>query len=255
MAYRVIKSVAWRAGEGTPIKYQFDVDASLSVVSFINQVATVNLAGSVTVHTHPYNSQNSYAASDFSVLVPVNVDPTSHPFITGVSYYEQALPFLPDPQNGDTQKMLIQFRGDTWRSDPVNNRNRTSLWIKAWGLVMNQFDQEGSNQFNINETFEVPINASGNTPILVWDSSGAGPNDYSWMNRDVWASWFDLDYRPGAILNSGWKSHNRSGGVCHILTSGGWNEMRTVGAPTAIGDPPSIYHGGKWYNGARIGVE
>lgn len=66
------------------------------------------------------------------------------------------------------------------------------------------------------------------------------------------------DYRPGAILDSGgiWQSHNRSGGEAHILTNGGtWQEMRTIGSPTDMGNPPSIRKNNDWYNQAKIGKE
>lgn len=257
MSFRVNQTAVWRAGPGTPEKYIFSIDANLSVVSFVNQVATLSLVGTVTVTNHPTNSQNSWAASDFAILVPGNVDISSHPFVYGTSYYQQGLPFLPDPQNGDAAKMLIEFRGDTWRSDPVNSNNRVSLWVQSAGNVLSQYDQDGSRQFGINLTFSMPINTSGDTVILAWDSSGANSStDYSWLNRQVWASWFDLDYRPHAVFdNSKWLSHNRSGGTCHILSGGTWHELRTVGAPTAMGNPPSIYHNNKWYNGARIGKE
>ena len=77
------------------------------------------------------------------------------------------------------------------------------------------------------------------------------------------------DYRPGAILKSAqqyepnpsdgaYYSHNRSAGACHILaTDGGstWTEMRTIGAPTDMGDPPAVLHDDKWYNQLLIGKE
>lgn len=66
------------------------------------------------------------------------------------------------------------------------------------------------------------------------------------------------DYRPGAIRDSNgvWQSHNRSAGTAHILTSGGtWNEMRTDGSPTEMGNPPSIRKNNAWYNMAEIGKE
>lgn len=260
MAFHINKTVEWKAGEGTPVKYSFNLDADVSVVSFVSQVATISVVGTVTATNHPNNSRNSFAASDFAVLVPGDVDISAHPFINGVSYYEQALPFLPDPQNGDTAKMLVQFRGDTWISDPNNNANRVSLWTQNAGNVLNQYDQEGSNQFSINATFTITINTSGDTPILAWDSSGANNStDYSWLDRQVWATWFDLDYRPGAILDTNvWRSHNRSGGTCHVLsntTGPVFTEMRTIGAPTAMGNPPSVFHDNKWYNMARIGKE
>lgn len=64
------------------------------------------------------------------------------------------------------------------------------------------------------------------------------------------------DYRPGATLNSVWLSHDRTGGKAHILTSGGtWREMRTVGSPTDLGNPPSIRKNDAWYNMAKLGKE
>ena len=66
------------------------------------------------------------------------------------------------------------------------------------------------------------------------------------------------DYRPGATLDSSsvWQSHERTGGKAHILTSGGtWREMRTVGSPTDLGNPPSIRKNDAWYNMAKIGKE
>lgn len=65
------------------------------------------------------------------------------------------------------------------------------------------------------------------------------------------------DYRPGAIKDSGgvWQSHNRDAGEAHILRSGTWGEMRTIGAPTEKGNPPSIYKDGAWYNQLLIGKD
>lgn len=66
------------------------------------------------------------------------------------------------------------------------------------------------------------------------------------------------DYRPGATLDSSsvWQSHERTGGKAHILTSGGtWREMRTVGSPTDLGNPPSIRKNDAWYNMAKLGKE
>ena len=77
------------------------------------------------------------------------------------------------------------------------------------------------------------------------------------------------DYRPGAILKStnkyeinppdgAYYSHNRSSGACHVLAVDGgstWTEMRTIGAPTEMGDPPAVLHDSKWYNQLLIGKE
>ena len=203
MAFHIHKEVSWQAGVGTPDKYSFILDADVDVVSFVNQIATISVDGTVTIADHPYNSRNSFAASDFAVLVPGNVDTTAHPFVYGTYYYQQALPFLPDPQNGDAAKMLIQFRGDTWRNDPINNLNRASLWIQGMGLVENQLAQEVSHQFAVHLTFTIPVSTTGNTPILIWDSSGCNNStDYSWMDREVWASWFDLEWTATLHFNA-----------------------------------------------------
>lgn len=66
------------------------------------------------------------------------------------------------------------------------------------------------------------------------------------------------DYRPGATLDSSsvWQSHERTGGKAHILGTGGtWIEMRTVGSPTDLGNPPSIRKSDAWYNMAKLGKE
>ena len=347
MAFHINNYVEWKAGPGTPTKYSFTLDANVEVTNFENHIATISVVGTATIVNHPTNSQNSWAASDFAILVPGNIDISSHPFVYGTSYYEAALPFLPDPQNGDKDKMLIEFRGDTWRNDPNNSNNKSSLWLNGQGLVADKLDQEATRQFNVSFSFDIPIATTGDTVILAWDSSGANSStDYAWLNRRVWASWFDLtwdatvnydanggtgapssqtakvidtqtsttftvpsttptwglyeflgwsttqytdsrteadveyrpgdtitvqqssptvtlyavwrmDYRPGAVYDeTAWQSHNRPVGTCHVLsntTGPVYTEMRTIGAPTAMGNPPSAYHDDKWYNMARIG--
>lgn len=64
------------------------------------------------------------------------------------------------------------------------------------------------------------------------------------------------DYRPGMIYNNGtWLSHNRSTGWDGIWNGSTFKEMRTEGAPTGTGNPPSIYHNNQWYNQRQIGQE
>ena len=256
MAFHVGRYVSWQAGPGTPVKYTFSFDADLMVEDVIDDTAVININGTVSFTNHPTNSRNSWAASDFAVLTPGNIDVSTHPFVQGTSYYQQPIPFLPDPQNTDQSKILVQFRGDTWVSDPVDNNNRSSLYILIQGLVANQEDQEITRTFPINISYEIPVPSSGDTPVLAWITSGAdNSTTYGWMNRQVWATWFDLDYRPGAVADTIWKSHNRATGKCHVYNGSKFLELRTAGAPSAMGNPPSIYHDNKWYNGARIGVE
>ena len=65
----------------------------------------------------------------------------------------------------------------------------------------------------------------------------------------------EVDYRPGAILDGVWKSHNRSAGTAHIYDGTKWVEMKTAGSPTDLGDPPSIRKNDAWYNMAKLGKE
>ena len=266
MAFRVNKTVEWIAGGGTPAKYEFSIDALLSVEDILSNEVVLNLNGTVSVTNHPTNSRNSWAASDFAVLIGGNTNVASHPFVYGTSYYEHAIPFLPDPQNSDVDSILLEFRGDTWVSDPNNNNNRSSLWMRVQGLVLDQYDQEGTQTFNINLSYSIPIPTSGNTVVLAWDSSGANNStDYNWLDPQTWATWVDLDYRPGATLDTNtsiWKSHNRHNGACHVLSNVNnmvWQECRTVaGDAGGQGNPPLILHAANansWYNQKRLGSE
>ena len=67
-------------------------------------------------------------------------------------------------------------------------------------------------------------------------------------------------YHPGAVLNgsSQWMSHDRSSGACQVLSDAAnntWKDMRTIDAPTGLGDPPAIYHDAKYFNQLKIGKE
>ena len=65
------------------------------------------------------------------------------------------------------------------------------------------------------------------------------------------------DYVPGAILSNGqWLSHNRVNGDLRMWNGARWtNNLRTLGGPSDMGNPPSSYHGGKWYNMIHVGKE
>lgn len=66
--------------------------------------------------------------------------------------------------------------------------------------------------------------------------------------RTLYAVWRKY-YRPGKIKTaSGWEIIDRDAGGNGIKTSGGWQEMRTIDAPTGKNDPPKIYRNGDWYN-------
>lgn len=266
MAFRVNRTVAWAAGPGTPEKYVFNLDIEISVESISNNVATIRMVGGYGVQNNPTNSRNSFAASDFAVLSKGDVDPWNYPFTAGTSYYQTPLPFATNAPQSVRDGIMIEFRGDTWRNDPNNSNNRSTLYDKSSGVVLNAYDGSAYQSFNINATFTVDISGGGDVPLLTWVTSGANSaTDYSWLQHEVWASWFDLDYRPGATLdtNTGiWKSHNRINGACHILpnTLGtNWHECRTIGGDaSAQGNPPLILraaNANSWYNQKRLGSE
>lgn len=266
MSFRVNRTISWQAGPGTPIKYTFDLDVNVSIVSISGSIATIRIAGTYGVQNNPTNSRNSFAASDFAILSAGDADPWSYPFTAGTYYYESALPFATSAPQSVLDGIMIEFRGDTWISDPDNNNNRSTLYDKPSGVVLNAYDGSAYQSFNINTTFTVDISGGGDIPLLTWVTSGAdNSTTYSWLQHEVWASWFDLDYRPGATLDTNtsvWKSHNRVNGACHVLpntTGTNWQECRTVGGESsAQGNPPLILHAANansWYNQKRLGKE
>lgn len=255
MAVNVTQFVEWRAGAGTPVKYSFAINAQAEVVGTTSTTIDVRLWGTLTITNHPYNSQNSWPASDFAVLTLGGYDPADYQFTPGVSYYETALPALPNAPQSYLDAMIAEFRGDTYITD---GPNRSTLWTYS-GTQINQYSGEGQWSFPIDKTFTVTLDGTPTQAILIWNTSGANNStSYSWLTHQVWLSLVDLDYRPGAIRdnNAVWQSHNRADGDAHILVSGGtWSEMRTIGAPNEKGNPPSIRKNNLWFNQARIGKE
>lgn len=264
MSFRVNRTVGWEAGPGTPEKYRFNIDVQISIVSVSSGTATIKIVGTYGVQNNPTNSRNSFAASDFAIISKGDVDPWNYPFTNGVSYYKSALPFATNAPASVLDGIIIEFRGDTWISDPDNNNNRSTLYDKLNGVVLNAYDGSTYQSFNIDTTFTVDISGGGDVPLLTWVTSGASNStSYSWLQHEVWASWFDLDYRPGATLDTDtsiWKSHNRTNGACHVLSDVEnitWQECRTVGGDaSAQGDPPLILHAANansWYNQKKLG--
>ena len=109
-------------------------------------------------------------------------------------------------------------------------------------------------------TFTLAPGQSAERSSLYVHNQTIGGSSYD----DIWAGIQFLndlpaDYRPGCILDTNgnvWKSHNRNGGTCHILTdtnNNRYTEMRTLDGPSGAGNPPSSYHGNKWYNQIKIG--
>lgn len=255
MSVPVYQTVEWQAGAGTPVKYSFTISAYADVVASTSTTIDVRLWGTLLITNHPNNSRNTWAASDFAVLTLGGYDPADYQFTAGTSYYEAALPTLPNAPQSYYDAMLAEFRGDTYVSD---GPNRSSLWIKNQGVVLNQYSADGTSTFPIDLTFTVTLTGVIDQPILIWNTSGANNStSYGWLQHRVWLSLVDLDYRPGATLDSNnvWQSHNRGTGKAHILNSSNvWQEMRTVNGLTSSDNPPSI-RTDKWYNQRKLGKE
>lgn len=255
MATHISKTVSWQAGVGSPIKYTFNLDADVEVVSVTQLgIATIHLWGTVGVQNNPTNSRNSFQASDFAVLGAgaMNLQ-FQHQFTPGVVYYQSALPCIPDGDQATINKVLIQFRGDTWLYDPVNNNNRSSLWTKQHGYLLNTYDGSIYQSFRIDMTYAVDVSQEGDVPILTWTTSGSTGADYTaWIAEQTWLSWFELDYRPGERKVGVWRSHNRPAGVADRK---GYGTMRTSKGGVGTNDPPSRKTSGTWYNQKRIGQE
>lgn len=251
MAFSINRQVEWQAGVGTPSKYGVGVNATCDLVSVVGSTATFRLVGTITVINNPTNSQNSFPASDIAVLSPSDYDPRSYSFSAGTSYYQQPLPFLPNAPQSYVDAMLFEFRGDTERPNP----NRSSLYIKGQGVVLNSGSSQFTNAYNINTTFQLPLSGSPTQEVLIWNSSGAGSTtEYGWSQRQVWATMLDFDYRPGAIWNgTAWVSHNRDGGARDIYNGSSWVTLRTIDGGSGTGNPPSIYNGNNWSNQRRVG--
>lgn len=253
MAFVINQTKEWQAGPGTPIKYSVTFSLTCAQVSQNNDTATFSLSGNISVTNNPYNSQNSFAASDFAVLTLGGFDPNDYPFTTGTSYYETPLPALPNAPQSYLDAVLIEFRGDTYVAD---GPNRVSLYVKGQGVVLNTSSASGTTTYPINTTFTLNLTGSPNQEVLIYVNSGASSStDYSWLAHQVWASMFDFDYRPGAIYNGGWLSHNRSGGAANIYNGSSWVEMRTIDGGVGTTNPPSIYNGSSWVNMRKIGQE
>lgn len=64
------------------------------------------------------------------------------------------------------------------------------------------------------------------------------------------------DYRPGKVWNgSAWLSTNRATGAANIRNASSLQTMRTIGGPTATGNPPLIRNASAWENMRLIGQQ
>lgn len=260
MAFHLEKHPFWQSGPGSPYKYEFHLSVDVDVVSVVGSTATISIVGTYGATNYANNTANSQKASDFALVTPGDADAWDYRFTPYTEYYEAALPVIPNAPTSVSDKVLIEFRGDTWRSDPVYPGNRSSLWLNGSGTVLDQLYTQGETRtFSINKTFTIDVSSGGNTPILAYVSSGwsAGPI-YEWLDHEVLVSWVDLDFVPDCVRdeNGVWLSHNRSGGDLKMYDGTKWStNLKTVGDGDLMGNPPSIYSDGKWYNRRRLGKE
>lgn len=254
MAYHLVKSPTWNSGAGTPPKYTFHLDVYVDVVSVVGNTATISVRGSYGVTNYSTNTSNVQKASDFALVTPGDADAWNYQFTPYQEYYQAALPVIPNAPSSVSNRVILEFRGDTWRSDPQRPGNSSSLWLNGAGLVLDKLHtQNDTRMFNINTTFQINV-ANGDVPILAYVSSGWEPGPlYEWLDHEVLVSWFQLDYRPGQRkINGNWASHNRGGGAADRI---GYGTMRTVDGGSGTNNPPSRKTSGTWYNQRKIGAE
>lgn len=252
MAFHISEYKEWRAGAGTPVKYSCEFDLDCALTNMTQTEATFHLTGKVLITNHPYNSQNSWPASDFAVLTLGGFDPIDYPFTEGTSYYQAALPALPNAPQSYVDALRIEFRGDTYRG---GGPNKVSLWSAASGLLLDQASGEGTYTVTINQNFTLQLTGNPQQEVLIYTHSGArNQTGYDWLAHDVWAYLFDFDYRPFAVWNGyNWASCNRSGGMDSVWTGSTWEEMRTEAGGRASDNPPFIYNGSQWVNQNKVG--
>lgn len=262
MAYHLVKDPTWASGPGTPPKYTFHLDVYVDVVGLSGTTATISVQGTYGVTNYADNTSNANKASDFALVTPGDADAWDYQFTPGVEYYEAALPCIPNAPSSVSDRVLLEFRGDTWRYDAVHPGNASSLWLNGTGVVLDQLYTGGTTgdtrTFNINETFTIDVSGGGNTPILAYVSSGwaSGPY-YTWLDHEVLVSWIELDSIPGKIYNGAnkWLSHNRPvDGHAKLYTGSSWgNDMKNVEGGVGTNDPPLIKHTDTWRNMRTIG--
>lgn len=251
------RTIVWRAGEGTPIKYQVQVVGHTELGEIVDtptgKTGVLYYDFNVTVTNHPYNSRNSFSAADFAVLAVGDLTPRdNYPLPDGRSLYGE--PML-CPTNLPTDQVLCEFRGDTYAA---SGPNKVSLWADGTTRLDSSVT-EGDYEYHLIGTRAVDLTGAHDQPILTWTTSGAGVNHTEWLTQEVWSTYIDFDYIPGAVLNGSnvWLSHNRAtNGVAKVFNGSAWSDnMRTVDGGSGTNDPPLIKHASGWKNMRKIGQE
>lgn len=262
MSTHISRTTTWN----DPLKYSITLDADFEITGVVGNIATITVTGTYTVVQSEHGSEMvAYPASDYGFLFEGEVIPASPGTEIPGDHYMEAIPTL---FGGSAEqyrsKMLLQFRGDTYQAD---GGNYTNLWTKDGGLVINRKFGNTSTTVPVNLTLNIDISSGGQAPILSWATTYVtfAPTVYHWGDSIAWVSLVDLDYRPGATLDTNtsiWKSHNRVDGACHVLSDVSnmtWQECRTIGgAEGQKGNPPLILtaaNANSWRNQKKLGKE
>lgn len=253
MAFHISEFKDWRAGAGSLPKYSVSFELDCALEEQTQTEATFRLTGTIQVTNYPYQSQNSWPASDFAVLTLGGYDPEDYQFSNGTSYYRDALPALPNAPQSYKNAMQIEFRGDTSRAD---GPNRVSLWVNGQGVVINAQSTAGTWTARLNQTFTIQLTGDPYQEVLIYAHSGANNStDYNWIKHDVWATLFNFDYRPMAVWNGyNWASCNRSLGWLGVWNGSQFAECRTEDYPNGVGNAPTLFRDGTFKNEAKVGV-
>lgn len=254
MAFHIDREVTWGVPERPDIKYGVRFVMDCEMVSQTNTNAQFHLTGNIILTNNPTGPQNVWRASDYAVLSIGNAPANAYPFAPNTDYYQRPLPFAPSAPQSVLDAILVEFRGDTYRTDGAN---RSSLYIRGSGVVVDTDAGAFTRTFPIDTTFDLPLTGDSSQVVLVYDSSGASSStDYGWGNPGYWASIFDFDYRPGMIWNgTTFMSHNRNNGIANIWDGSSWQTMRTENGGVGTGNPPLIYNGTDYVNQKKIGQE
>lgn len=159
------------------------------------------------------------------------------------------------------------IQAPTGYSDTDTPGRDITLYKNDGTVIFSTTDTQVAHAHNLSGTINVgdesfiiapgDITVVGTSLYLHNQTVGGQSHDDIWLGVQF-RNPLPPDYRPGAVYdNSVWQSHNRVGGTCHVLsntTGPVFTEMRTLGAPTSLGNPPSLYHDNKWYNMAKIGL-
>lgn len=165
-----------------------------------------------------------------------------------------------NPLIGGNATRELYLRRDSsgpWIWSAINDDISTPHTILSGPLVLDNYSftlAPGENLSRGSIYFRDNTNGHGSDPAPSYYV------DELWVGT-IFRNILPKDYRPGATLsadNGIWLTHNRANKAAHILPSASsptWTEMRTLGAPTDMGNPPSILHDSKWYNQKLLGKE